>query len=981
MHLDRDVWARVSPLLDEALDLEPASLEPWLNLLSTREPAIAATVRVLLERQAAIESAEFLDQFPSLEGLDVPEESPAGIAGLTAGARVGPYVLEEPIGRGGMGTVWRASGGAGVHRPVVALKLLHAGAYGPDLIERFARERDILASLEHPNIARLYDAGVADNGQPYLALEFVAGEPLDRYCDARHLGVRQRLQLFRRILEAVAFAHGRLVVHRDLKPTNVLVTASGEVRLLDFGVAKLLRESGIGEAGETAMSVRVMTPRYAAPEQVAGTTITTATDVYALGVILYESLTGRSPYRLKRESPGAFEVAILDAEPAPPSQAIALDAAGLRAATPRRLRTLLRGDLDTIVLKVLKKQPHERYATVDALIQDIDNWLAGEPVLAHRDSTWYRTRKFLRRNSLFAYSTAAVLLALSAGLTAALWQARIARNEARTAQVVQDFLRDIFRANSLDQQDPEKGRSTTAAELLDIGARKIDTALQDAPQAKLRVVETLAQMYEELELTERAAVLYRKRVALAREVFGANAPAVAAALLRLAVVLRASPAADERSRALQEAQRILDLNRDFTSRARARLLLELADTAADQDVGRALALTDQAVAINRTHSPDRDAVSALIQQGIFHTMRGELVPAEHSYREGLEALDAIRPPTNHDRSQLYTYLAQTQRELQQFAAAEASHREALRVAQLVGGPDHQLTLIAKLDLGWFLFTTGRRAEGLETIRTATERIVATRADDPQTIPWALNRYGRALLEFGRTTLAEATLSRSITSLRAHRPGSGFLATALDFEGRALIGLGRTAAAATALDEASAIHAAIHDSPAYLNENIVSRVRLLLAMGAAAAAGRELAHFSTQPAAPGTVSESALQVLLLRGDVALARGAYDEAIAAASQALTGLQQSEARTAWVAFEAKAAALRGKALLAVKRTKEALPSLERSVALDAALLDESQSTEFADNARALASARAMLTDPKTSSVSPVEPAPGRRRSAPAT
>jgi len=315
---------------------------------------------------------------------------------------------------------------------------------------------------------------------------------------------------------------------------------------------------------------------------------------------------------------------------------------------------------------------------------------------------------------------------------------------------------------------------------------------------------------------------------LAREVFGADDPAVAAALIRLSVVLRASPSVEERERSLREAARILDLNHDSTSRARGRLALELAHDAIDKDVARGLLLTDQAVAINRAYPPDRDTVSALIQQGIVHTMRGELAEAEKSYAQGLAALNMIRPPTNHDRSQLYTYLAQTQRGLQKFSAAEASHREALRVAQLVGGPDHQLTLIAKLDLGWFLFMTGRRSEGLEAIRTATERIVATRGEDPQTVPWALGRYGRALLEFGRPKDANDVLEQSILRLRAHRPGSGFLATALDFQARALVDLGRYSEAGAALDEASRIHEAIHDSPAYINENIVSHTRLLLA---------------------------------------------------------------------------------------------------------------------------------------------------------
>jgi len=615
------------------------------------------------------------------------------------------------------------------------------------------------------------------------------------------------------------------------------------------------------------------------------------------------------------------------------------------------LAVTLRGDLDTIILCALRATPVELYATAEALRKDIDNYMHGWPVLARPDSAWYRARKFVRRNRVPAAAGAAVVLALIVGAVLALSQARIARTQAQTAQVVQDFLRDIFRANSMDQQDPAKGRQTTAAQLLDIGARKIDTALQGAPEAKLRVVETLAQMYEELELTERAATLYRKRVALAREVYGPDDPGVATALLRLAVVLRASPSVEERDQSLREAARILDLHHDFNSRARGRLALELANAVIDKDISRALQLTNQAVDIDRAYPSDRDTVSAFIQQGILHTMRGELAQAETSYAQALAALNTIRPATNHDRSQIYTYLAQTQRELQEFSAAESSHREALRVAQLVGGPDHQLTLIAKLDLGWFLFVTGRRSEGLDTVRAATQRIVATRGDDPQTIPWALGRYGRALLEYGRPEDANAVIAQSIVSLRAHRPGSGYLATALDFQSRALIELGRYPDAGVALDEASHIHEAIHDAPAYINENTVSRALLLLATARATEAERVAEEFAVPEARPGGVSEASMQASLLRADIALATGAASVAAELASHVIDELQHNAGRNFFSPYEARATVMKGKALLVSGKYAEALTWLELGVSMSTALLDNSLSPSLADAQTALA------------------------------
>ena len=881
----------VSGLLDEAVELPGEERAAWLESLHDLDDGLKAQLRYFLERHARIESSDFLGSLPALGGLEQASHEAGRSGPLAPGMAIGPYTIERQIGRGGMGAVWLAQRADGLLKRPVALKLLHPGLHGEELLTRFAQERDILAALTHPNIARLYDAGSTSTGQPFLALEFVEGLTLIEYCDRHVLDVRARLQLMLQVLAAVQYAHSHLVVHRDLKPSNILVTANGQIALLDFGIAKLLAGSD-SDPQLTQFGARMLTPDYASPEQIEGQPISTVSDVYSLGVVLYELLTGQRPYPASTGS--RPEVRKLADQIRRPSQVtVSSECARARATTSQRLAATLRGDIDTIVLRALKVAPAERYATADALREDIDNYLHGWAVLARPDSAWYRAGKFVSRNRVPVIAAATVAVALIVGAGAALWQARIARTEARTAQLAQDFLRDIFSANSIDQPDPQKGRDTTAAQLLDIGARKIDSALQDAPEAKLSIIATLAQMYEDLELTERAATLDRRRVQLSRELYGPDDPRVAAALIRLAVVLRASPSAEERDGALREAGRILDLHRDTHSRARGRLALELGMTYIDKDVARALQLTDQAVAINRAHPADRDTVSAFIQQGILHTLRGELTDAEKSYAEGLTALNLIRPATNHDRSQLYTYLAQTQRELQEFPAAEASHREALRVAQAVGGPDHQLTLIAKLDLGWFLFLTGRRSEGLEIIREAAQRIVATRGDDPQTIPWALARYGRALLESGRLEDAHDALARAIASLRAHRPGSGYLATALDFQGRTLVGMRQYEEASAAIDEASAIHAAIHDSPVYFNENVVSRALLLLATGKPLEADSVVRHFTVLDPRPGGVSETSLQASLLRAQIALAAGNAAEATGLASRVLDDLQHNPMR----------------------------------------------------------------------------------------
>ncbi|MBN1237478.1 MAG: protein kinase, partial [Gammaproteobacteria bacterium] len=332
LDLDAETWARLSELLDQALDLPPAQRTSWLEALDAGHDALKPRLRELLSRAASVETG-FLGELPR---LDDPAAPPAVEAG--EGGHVGPYRLLRELGSGGMGSVWLAERADGLINRPVALKFPRGLWIREGLRERMAREREILASLEHPGIARLYDAGLTESGDPYLALEYVEGLTLDAYCAAAQLGVRARLDLFLQVADAVAYAHSKLIVHRDLKPANILVTQSGEARLLDFGIGKLLDEQQARDAWLTELAGRALTPDYASPEQITGEPLTVATDVYSLGVILYELLTGQRPYRPKRDSRGALEDAIVEAEPQRPSQVV----------TRAALRKQLRGDLDAI---------------------------------------------------------------------------------------------------------------------------------------------------------------------------------------------------------------------------------------------------------------------------------------------------------------------------------------------------------------------------------------------------------------------------------------------------------------------------------------------------------------------------------------------------------------------------------------------------------------------------------------------------------
>ncbi len=356
------------------------------------------------------------------------------------------------LGTGGMGVVWLAERSDGLVNRPVALKLPHQAWHRAGLAERMARERDILATLTHPNIARLYDAGLTAEGRPFLAIEYVEGQPIDEFCRDHQLTTQARVRLFAQVANAVAYAHAKLVVHRDLKPANILVTADGQVHLLDFGIAKLLDKQQAKETALTEFSGRPLTPEYASPEQIRGEPLTIASDVYSLGVVLYELLSGIRPYKLKRDSRGALEDAILEVDPPPPGD----------VADPLRRRSL-RGDLDTIVLKALKKRTEERYPTVHALVDDLERYLDGRPVLARSDGLWYRVRKFAARNAIAVAAAAAVLIAILVGASVAAWQARVAVAEQRRAEEVKELIASVFR-----EADPTqvRGRVLSAADLL-----------------------------------------------------------------------------------------------------------------------------------------------------------------------------------------------------------------------------------------------------------------------------------------------------------------------------------------------------------------------------------------------------------------------------------------------------------------------------------------------------------------------------------
>ena len=627
IEIDAKTWARLNELLDEALEQSAATRESWLASLDPQYATLMPQLRDLLSRSHAIETDDFLRTLPRIDVGAEPAESvlPGG-----AGEIVGAYRLVREIGSGGMGSVWLAERADGLFTRPVALKLPHLFGRQAGLAERMAREREILATLDHPHIAKLFDAGITVAGQPYLALEYVEGAPLDEYLERETAASpRSRLRLFLQVANAVAYAHGKLVIHRDLKPANILVTAAGEIRLLDFGIAKLL-DADVTNAGQlTELSGRAFTPDYASPEQILGESLGVASDVYSLGVIFYELLSGDRPYKLRRDSRAALEEAIVQAEPAP---------------LPRALR----GDLETIAQKALKKQPGERYATVNEFTDDIVRYLGHRPVLARPASRGYRLRKFMVRNRTGVGVTALILATTFVGAGLAIWQARIAVAERDRAESVKDLVTSMF-VNA----DPyaNGGNKLSAADVLLQAEREYRARPVRDPRVRIEIAYVLAGSLFRLNEDETSERLATEALVAARRLLPATDPT----RLRLTIL----SAEQHRFRGkVAPAQELIDealvplragppsMAADFVH-----ALLVKSDIAIDaNESAAAIALAHEALERGRRSLPARDGliIRALTALSAAQHSAGDDTAALASARESVEAARGKFGERGHD---------------------------------------------------------------------------------------------------------------------------------------------------------------------------------------------------------------------------------------------------------------------------------------------------------------------------------------------
>ena len=719
-------WLRIQQVLDAALDAATGDREALLDEACAGDDELRAEVARLLD--CCDQAPEFLEE-PAAEFAG-PLLAGAAAADVTVGEQIGAYRIVAEAGRGGMGTVHLAERSDDQYRKRVALKVVGRSLDRTHAVRRFLEERQILASMEHPDIARLLDGGVTDDGLPWFVMEYVEGTPIDRYCDEHGLSVRDRLRLFCRICDAVQYAHRNLVIHRDLKPSNILVTADGDVKLLDFGIARLL--SSEGDTARTVTMLHPLTPEYASPEQVRGAATTTATDVYSLGVLLFRLLTGLSPYSTQDDT-GAFAVAraVLETDPDRPStvtiraSSAGADAAAIaasRGTTPDGLRRRLAGDLDAITLKALEKDPARRYGSVDHLAADIRRSLACRPVLARPVTLRYRSAHFVRRNRIPVAAAALVATALLAGTAVAAWQARYAASQARIAAIERDrarieaanaaqistFLTELFDATNYNR----RGDTITARQLLDHGAARVRTELAGQPEVQARMMTVIGSSYLSMRLPQQARELLEPALEQQLERYDSGHADLVRTLNELGATMRELSEFDDAAvlheRAVEMSRRILGDSAEETAVSLAGLGL------ARQLQGRyddAEAMLRQALAF-QPHTPAARNHRAMVLSNVgwLEEARGNPAAAESAFAESLAIRRELLGPMHPQLALALYNLSYMRMRMGDLASAEPLAREGLDMSRALFGDRHPSVTAHRMNLANLMRRSGRLAE-------------------------------------------------------------------------------------------------------------------------------------------------------------------------------------------------------------------------------------------------------------------------------
>ncbi len=788
--MEAELWRRIEELFNAALDLPPAERRALLQRHRLTDPELADEVESLLQAERVAE--DLLAGSIQKAAREVIEARPP----LAEGDRVGAYRVVKKLGEGGMGMVFLAERADAEYEARVAIKILRTGAADRRLLERFRAERQILASLEHPSVARLIDGGATDRGYPYVVMEYVDGEPLDAYCRNHGLSLRQRVELFLQVIGAVQAAHQSLIVHRDIKPGNILVTREGAAKLLDFGIAKILDAPGDADA-LTGPLGRVMTPDYASPEQVLGKPVGAASDIYSLGVALYELLTGAAPYSTAGMSPGELEQAVCLIDPPPPS-----------AVAPPEVAPKLRRELDCIVLKAMAKAPEERYASAERFAADLQRYLDGRPVLA-RPQTWsYRTRKIIARNKLAAAAALTVftlLIVIAVSMTLAARriavEKEIAERQRQRAEETARFLTEVFR---ISDPGETRGERVTAREVLDWSADRLRREPDTDPQLRAQLLDVIGVVYQNLGLYSEAAEALSEALELRRKTLSANDPELAAALNHLANAQRELGRYPEARASYEQSLAIARSVAPEGDAAVAQNLSDLAMLLRDQgDYDEAEGLAREALEMRRRTVGEGNAevAAGLHNLGTVLYRRGDYQQAEELFRKALELDRKLRGDLHPSVAMGLHSLGALFERKGELDQAEASFQEALEIARELYGEQHTGVADNLRSLAQIRLEQKDPAAAEKLLAEALEIDLRMYGDEHPVIAADLNLQATAARDRGDAKRAEELFRKALNLRRKTLPPqSPPTANSLLQLGSLLTNAGRTDEAEPLLEE-------------------------------------------------------------------------------------------------------------------------------------------------------------------------------------
>lgn len=779
-------WSRLRDLFSQAMDLPLEERQVFVDESCKDDPELRDELSALLSADLEKISG------PLTSAVDVAIKATSRDRRMSLiGNVVGSYRLVSVLGHGGAGTVYLAERADRQYSAQVAVKIVESALLHADIGHRFRAERQILASLNHPHIARLLDAGETANGQPYLVMEYVHGEPIDSYCDKKQLSIEKRLELFLKVCEAVQYAHQNLIVHRDLKPANILVTRDGVPKLLDFGIAKLLDTNEAAAAlALTRVNDRILTPEYASPEQILGQLVTTTSDVYALGVVLFELLTGLRPYQVSAASQLELERSICVTDPRSPSTIVTRAGsksgtekgpnietlAAARGIAPKRFAKQLQGDLDAIVMRALRKEPTQRYSSVEQLVEDIRRHLNRLPVQARQGNWLYYTRRFARRHAFGVSVTVAAAVVLVAFSVQTSVQARRvaaerdrATNESQRAEIVSNFMLDVFTAS-----DPfvNQGKETTARELLDRAGQHVASDLTQQPEVRARLLAAIGRAYQRQGLADLAVPYLQDAVRLERQFLDKNDGVLANTLMYLGIALREQGNFLDSGSALLEAQKLfvqdkMDLTDDYSQLLQN--LARLEHIRGHMDAAQKY--FEQALALTRNlHGNNHLEVAAiLLDISALLRWKDDWPAAERAAREGVAIHRSTTPEQHPDRAKGDYGLAEILLHVGKLNEANSAAERALAVQRKLYGDASQSVAITLDMLSLIRQGQGKLIEAEQYSREALNALEKAQGRDNFYIGYFRTALAELLIKRGAYREAEQQARAALENLTASLP--------------------------------------------------------------------------------------------------------------------------------------------------------------------------------------------------------------------